>query len=61
MKFTRAAALLELDGEALILELSNAQWERVFAIAAEDSPGQLPVALVPNQRIFDAINEQSPR
>lgn len=57
LKFTRAAALVELDGEAFMLELSVEQWHRVFAIASEGKPGQLSAARVPNQSIFDAINQ----
>ncbi len=57
LKFTRAAALVELDGEALMLKLSAEQWDRVFEIASEGSAGQLPAARVPNQGIFDAINQ----
>lgn len=61
MKFTRAAALVELNGEALMLKLSVEQWGRVFAIASESSSGQLPVARVPNQAIFEAINQTATR
>lgn len=57
LKFTRAAALVELDGEALMLDLSVEQWHRVFEIAAESDPGRLSAARVPNQGIFDAINQ----
>lgn len=57
LKFTRAAALVELDGEALMLELSVEQWHRVFEIASEGNSGRLSAARVPNQGIFDVINQ----
>lgn len=56
-KFTRAAALVELDGEVMLLKLSASAWQEVLAIAARDNGGQLSVASVPNQRVLDDINE----
>lgn len=56
-KFTRAAALVELDGEVLMLKLSTSAWQEVLAIAARENGGQLSAAAVPNQRVLDDINE----
>ncbi len=52
---TRAAALIELDGEIHILKLSRQGWERVLAIAAREAGAQLRVACVPNQASPDAL------
>lgn len=54
-KISRAAALLELDGEAVVIKLSAEAWSAVFAIAAKDAGGELAIARVPNQTIFDVI------
>lgn len=54
-KISRAAALLELDGEAVVVELSAEAWSAVLAIAAKDAGGELAIARVPNQTIFDVI------
>lgn len=58
LNFTRAAVLVELDGEALALKLSVEQWHRVLDIASEGTPGKLSAARVPNQKIFDVINHR---
>lgn len=55
-KISRAAALLELNGEAVMLKLSVDAWSAVLAIATKDGGGQLVVAKVPNQAIFDGID-----
>ncbi|QNM95448.1 hypothetical protein [Chitinimonas koreensis] len=55
--FTRAAALLELDGNIVLLQLSSAAWHQVLAIAAQESgDGRLPVAMVPNQAVLDLLD-----
>lgn len=55
-KVSRAAALLELNGEAVVLKLSAEAWSAVLAIAARDAGGTLSVAKVPNQGIFDMMD-----
>lgn len=55
--FTRAAALLELDGEVVALNLSQKAWQEVLAIAARDSGGALSVARVPNQAVLDSLDQ----
>lgn len=55
-KMTRAAALIELNGETLMLNLSTAAWQAILSIAARDANGQLLVARVPNQSILDQIS-----
>ncbi|WP_025827430.1 hypothetical protein [Acetobacter okinawensis] len=54
-KISRAAALLELDGEAVVIKLSAEAWSAVLAIAAKDAGGEFAIARVPNQTIFDVI------
>lgn len=54
-KISRAAALLELDGEALAINLYAEAWSAVLAIAAKNAGGELAAARVPNQTIFDMI------
>ncbi len=55
-KITKTAALLELDGEVVMLNLSNDAWNEILAIAARDNGGKLSVGCIPNQEIFDAID-----
>lgn len=57
MKFTRAAALVELDGEVLVLKLSNSAWLKVFDIAAQENGGELVAASAVNQRVLDELNK----
>lgn len=59
MKISRAAALIETNGEVVLLKLSVQAWQEVLAIAARDSGGTLTVSKVPNQAILDQISEQS--
>ncbi|MFT9115412.1 MAG: hypothetical protein ABF443_15165 [Acetobacter malorum] len=54
-KVTRAAALLELNGEAVVIKLSVEAWRAVLAIAARDAGGTLSGAKMPNQGIFEVI------
>lgn len=56
---SRAAALIEIDGEVLLLNLSAQAWQEVLSIAARDAGGTLPVARVPNQAVLDSINVAS--
>lgn len=56
LKFTRAAAIVELNGEVLVLKLSQSAWQKVFAIAAEEHGGDLVAAPVNNQHILDDLS-----
>lgn len=38
-KMTGAAALIELNGETLMLNLSTAAWQEILSIAARDADG----------------------
>lgn len=55
MKFTRAAALVELDGEVLVLKLSKPAWLKVLDIAAQENGGELVAASAANQRVLDEL------
>lgn len=57
-KFTRAAALVELDGEVLVLKLSQSAWLKVLDIAAQESGGELVAAPAANQRVLDELNQK---
>lgn len=57
-KISRAAALIELNGETFVLNLSSTAWHEILSIAARDAGGQLPVARVPNQSILDQISSR---
>lgn len=52
---TRQAALIEINGEVLVLKLSPAAWAQVLAIAAQEGEGQLVVAPAPNQSVLDVL------
>jgi hypothetical protein len=56
MKITRQAALVEVNGEVFVLQLSPAGWSEVLAIAAKEGGGQLVVAPVPNQAVLDELS-----
>ncbi|MCE0745454.1 hypothetical protein LWC05_16400 [Acetobacter sicerae] len=56
-KITRCAALIEIDGEALLIKLSSKRWQQILADVKDDNGGDLHVSKVPNQSIFDAISE----
>jgi len=58
---TRSAALIEIDGEVLVLKLSPAGWAQVFAIAVKEGGGQLVAAPVPNQSVMDVLSIASPK
>lgn len=58
LHFTRAAVLVELNGEVLLLSLSNEAWNGVLEIANADGGGQLQAAKVPNQKVLDALDHQ---
>jgi hypothetical protein len=55
-KITRQAALIEIEGEVLVVKLSAEDWSKVLAIAASEGGGQLPVARCPNQTILDVLH-----
>lgn len=54
--FTRAAALVELDGEVFLLRLSASAWQEVLAIAVRDGGGTLPLTRVPNRGELDSLD-----
>lgn len=56
---TRQAALIEIEGEVMVLNLSADGWQKVLAIAAAESGGQLTMAPCPNQMIFDVLSTPS--
>jgi len=56
---TRQAALIEIEGEVMVLNLSADGWKKVLAIAAAESGGQLTMAPCPNQMIFDVLSTPS--
>lgn len=58
---TRQAALIELNGEVLVLKLSPQAWQQVLAIAAKEGGGSLSVAPTPNQTVLDALDIPTPR
>jgi len=60
-KITRQAALVEINGEVLVLKLSPAGWSQVLAIAANEGNGQLVVAPVPNQSVLDELCAPTPK
>lgn len=53
---TRQAALIELNGEVLVLKLSPAAWAQVLQIAANEGAGQLIAAPAPNQAVLDLLS-----
>jgi len=55
-KITRQAALIEIDGEVLVVKLSVAAWAQVLAIAAKEGGGELVVAPAPNQAVLDLLS-----
>jgi len=55
-KITRQAALIEIEGEVLVVNLSAEGWSKVLAMAASEAGGQLPVARCPNQTILDVLH-----
>lgn len=59
LHFTRAAVLVEMNGEVLLLNLSNSAWNGVLEIANADGGGQLQAAKVPNQNVLDALENQA--
>lgn len=58
-KITKSAVLIELNGEAVILKISAQGWNEILAIAAREAEGELCVAKVPNQDIFNLISTQA--
>lgn len=54
---TRQAALIEVDGEVLVLNLSSKAWAQVIDIAAKEGGGQLVVAPAPNQAVLDLLEK----
>lgn len=60
-KITRQAALVEINGEVLVLKLSPAGWAQVLAIAAKEGSGQLVVAPAPNQSVLDVLDTPVPK
>lgn len=58
---TRQAALIELNGEVMVLKLSSQAWQQILAIAAKESGGTLSVAPVPNQAVLDSLLIPTPR
>lgn len=58
---TRQAALIEIEGEVMVLNLSADGWQKVLAIAAAESGGQLTVVPCPNQMILDVLSTPTPR
>lgn len=52
---TRQAALIEIDGEVMVLRLSPSGWSQVLAIAAKEGNGQLVVSPAPNQGVMDVL------
>lgn len=55
-KMSRDAALIELNGETFVLNLSSTAWQEILSITARDAGGNLPVARVPNQSVLDRIS-----
>lgn len=55
-KISRAAALVELNGEVMLLKLSTQAWQEILAIASREGKGSLVVSKVPNQAILDQIS-----
>lgn len=53
---TRQAALIEINGEVLVVKLSSAGWSQVLAIAAREGGGELNVAPAPNQAVLDMLS-----
>ena len=60
-KITRQAALVEINGEVLVLKLSPAGWSQVLTIAATEGNGQLVVAPAPNQSVLDVLSTPTPK
>lgn len=55
---TRAAALVEIDGEVLLLKLSSAAWQEILTICVRDNSGKLVAAHTPNQQILVEIDNE---
>lgn len=53
---TRQAAIIEINGQALVLKLSPAAWAQVLQIAAGEGGGSLNVALAPSQAVLDLLS-----
>jgi hypothetical protein len=58
---TRQAALIEIKCEVMVLNLSADGWQKVLAISAAESGGQLNVAPCPNQMILDVLSTPTSR
>lgn len=56
-KITRQAALIEIDGEVLVVNLSSEAWAKVLEIAVKEGGGELIVAPAPNQAVLDLLSE----
>ena len=54
---TRQAALIEINGEVLVLKLSANGWAQVLQIAAKEGAGELIAAPAPNQAVIDLISK----
>ena len=52
---TRQAALIEIDGEIMVLRLSPSGWSQVLAIAAKEDGGQLVVSPAPALGVLDVL------
>ncbi|MBS0987825.1 hypothetical protein PY793_09465 [Acetobacter fabarum] len=58
-KINRAAALVEINGEVMLLKLSTHAWQEILDIAARDAGGELVVSKVPNQNVLNDISTLS--
>lgn len=60
--FSRAAALLEMDGEGVVfLDMSVETWHKVLQLAHNENDGKLLLRTIPNQSALEAINESIPK